>query len=126
MKKKVVDKDLFEECCRLGYNAASITKKFNIATEKLYKWVGENYKDKDGNPRKFRSVRNSFQEANIKMAQIQCALGKSGTGVDGNATMLVWLGKNVCGQKDKHEVEITDNTYADLLSEAEARTSDSD
>lgn len=47
------------------------------------------------------------------------------TAMDGNPTMLVWLGKNWLGQKDKSDEEIEaskENTLADALKElAQAR-----
>ncbi len=51
--------------------------------------------------------------ASLKRKQFELAMG-------GNATMLIWLGKQRLGQADKVQTETRDRTLEDLMAEAEA------
>lgn len=93
-----------DECCSiLGVTEPTLDKRLKEAG---YAGFLDFYKKHSENGKK--SLRRAQWEAAVE---------------DKNATMLVWLGKQVLGQKDKTEVEVTGN-FAALLAERRKKRSD--
>lgn len=62
----------------------------------------------------------AFAKPKLRKAQFDCALG-------GNATMLIWLGKQYLGQVEKQEINVTGDMSADVsakIEEIKARYND--
>jgi AraC-like DNA-binding protein len=49
----------------------------------------------------------AFAKPKLRKAQLDCALG-------GNATMLIWLGKQYLGQTEKQEINVTGDMSAEI------------
>jgi len=54
----------------------------------------------------------AFAKPKLRKAQFDCALG-------GNATMLIWLGKQYLGQMEKQEISFTGDMSADISAKIE-------
>ena len=54
----------------------------------------------------------AFAKPKLRKAQFDCALG-------GNATMLIWLGKQYLGQMEKQEINFTGDMSADISAKIE-------
>ena len=54
----------------------------------------------------------AFAKPKLRKAQFDCALG-------GNATMLIWLGKQYLGQMEKQEINFTGDMSADVSAKIE-------
>ena len=54
----------------------------------------------------------AFAKPKLRKAQLDCALG-------GNATMLIWLGKQYLGQTEKQEINFTGDMSADVSAKIE-------
>ena len=115
--KKEISIKQFEMLCNHLWTKSEMCAFFDIDEMTMNRWCKEN-------------LGGTFSAVYIKNKEIGNGALRSAQFTVGvkklNPSMLIWLGKQHLGQKDKHDVEIKDNTYADLLSEAETRTSDSD
>ena len=54
----------------------------------------------------------AFAKPKLRKAQFDCALG-------GNATMLIWLGKQYLGQTEKQEINFTGDMSAEISAKIE-------
>lgn len=96
-KKKVgrprihIDEVKFEELCSLQCTQAEICEEFNVTDKTLTSWCKRTY------GKSFSEVFSQKRKKGFKsLRQTQFSLAQSG-----NATMLIWLGRNWLGQTDK-------------------------
>ena len=97
--RKPIDQNEFEKLCGLQCTKAEIQGWFDVSDKTLDKWVKETYGVT------FSVVfeqKRSSGKISIRRKQYEVAQ-------KGNVTMLIWLGKQYLGQKDKHETDIGDN-----------------
>jgi len=71
-------------------------------TQEIADYFGVNHKTMKYNFEKTIQKGRSETKSNLRRAQIKLALG-------GNATMLIWLGKNILGQSDQPLNDINAN-----------------
>lgn len=89
--RKHIDKELFEEMCEYQCTMQEICLGVGVTDKTLTNWCKETYG---------KSFSEIFKEKRVKgfasLRATQYRLAKSG-----NATMLIWLGRNWLGQTDK-------------------------
>jgi len=96
--KVQIDARLFESLCRIQCTKREICGVLNVSDRTLMRWVKRNYGGAtfDAVHEKHSDVgKMSLRRAQIKLAEA------------GNATMLIWLGKQLLGQKDLSHLEHT-------------------
>ena len=96
--KLLINRDLFEDLCRIQCTMPEITGVLRVSEETLRRWVKRTY----GNFT-FETIRAQKAEggkASLRRAQINLALDSE------NPTMLIWLGKQYLGQRDKQELDL--------------------
>lgn len=87
--RKEIDQEQFEKLCALHCTQAEICGFFDITEKTLAKWCKETYNET------FSQVFKSKSEAGkISLRRYQFELAKK------SATMAIFLGKNILGQKD--------------------------
>lgn len=90
-----LDMETLEECCRVGCTAeecAGILKTSIDTINRRLKEAGE-VGFAEFHKKHFDETKKSLRRKQIHAAE------------DGNTTMLIWLGKQHLGQRDKHEVK---------------------
>lgn len=92
--KAKIDKDEFENLCRLQCTREEVCSWFNITDKTLDKWCHETY---DCSFSAIFAQKRGQGRVSLRRAQMQQALS-------GNTTMLIFLGKNYLGQSDKQEI----------------------
>lgn len=111
-KRINIDKAEFEKLCRMQCTEAEISAFFDVSDDTILRWCQRTYK------KTFEEVfaeKRAGGKASLRRAQFDLAL-------TGNATMLIWLGKQWLGQcekparNDEAEDSISDEVEA-LLSE---------
>lgn len=80
---------------QLGCTIEDIAQLLKVSKQTLYTHMAEDEQVKDA-----IELGRSTMRRNIRTAQLQNAIG-------GNATMQIWLGKQVLGQRDVRAVEVT-------------------
>lgn len=91
--RKEFDINVFENLCKIHCSQEAICAYFEIDHKTLDRRIKEQY----GKP--FSQVfaeKRKIGQIGLRQKQYELAL-------KGNTTMLVWLGKNNLGQRDKHE-----------------------
>ncbi len=121
MKKKMgrpkieVDLEMVESLARVGCTDEEIAREIGICVASL-----RNRKKEQDFLAALKKGRNG---AMISIRRAQFIAGVE----NGNVTMLIWLGKQMLGQRDRHEVEVTDELLLERLrqirAEAEAKAS---
>lgn len=109
-----INKKEFEKLCGLQCTEAEICGWFGCCEDTLNKWCKNNYKNESGKSMTFSEVfeqKRANGKISLRRAQMQTALA-------GNATLLVWLGKNWLGQSDKPETAIDTEDSAAFFTEA--------
>ena len=101
--KKEISKKQFEEMCKLQCTENEICAILGIGVDKLLRWCLEEYNDT------FTNVYKKYSE-NGKMSLRRAQMRLAQT----NASMAIWLGKNMLGQKDNIDVGISSNEDDDL------------
>lgn len=94
--KIAIDQKIFENLCAIQCTEVEICSCFDCCEDTLNKWCKENYKDENGKSMTFSevfAVKRQKGRASLRRSQFQLA-------EKGNATMLIWLGRNYLGQKD--------------------------
>jgi hypothetical protein len=76
----------------LNKNGTSITAMMERIERRIFDRYGLNF-------RQYRDKRLNKLRIKVMQKQVETAL-------EGNPTMLIWLGKNLLGQTDKHEVSV--------------------
>ena len=91
-----IKQDLFEGLCRIQCTGEEIASVLHVSMDTLSRWVKRTYAG-----RTFEDTYKKYADVgkmSLRRAQMKLAEG-------GNATMLIWLGKQLLGQKDKSEIE---------------------
>lgn len=101
--KKEISKKQFEEMCKVQCTENEICAILGIGIDKLLSWCQETYNDTFSNVYKKYSENGkmSLRRAQMRLAQT-------------NASMAIWLGKNMLGQKDTIDVGISSNEDDEL------------
>jgi DNA-directed RNA polymerase specialized sigma subunit len=93
--KKEISQKQFEEMCKVQCTENEICAILGIGIDKLLSWCLETYDDT------FSNVYKKFSE-NGKMSLRRAQMRLAQT----NASMAIWLGKNMLGQTDKVDVAL--------------------
>lgn len=103
--KKEINKKIFEGLCQIQVTEKEMCHVFECCEDTLNAWCKENYKDEDGNPMTFSDVfKRESDKGLISLRRAQWTAGV----VNGNVTMLIWLGKQMLGQSDKTQIDTSD------------------
>lgn len=96
----------FERLCSYGCTAKEMTDWFRASTKTIEAWCNQTYDGKH-----FSEVCDMFlsdTRARLRNKQIEIALA-------GNKTMLIWLGKQLLGQRDHQEMTLHDKSMTDAF-----------
>ena len=93
--RKEIDFNLFESLCSIFCTQEEIASVFKIDVDTLSKRLKENYGE--GFSECFKRF-SATGKVSLRRSQFKYA-------VAGNATLLIWLGKQYLGQSDKQETE---------------------
>jgi len=107
--RKEFDPEQFEKLCSIQCTIEEICAYFDMDHETLNERIKEEYNGKTFST--IFATKRKTGHVSLRRSQFQKAL-------EGDNTMLVWLGKNYLGQRDKFEDDTsksTDNTDALLL-----------
>lgn len=93
--RKEIDKKQFEEMCKVQCTENEICSILGIGVDKLLSWCLETYDDTFSNVYKKYSENGkmSLRRAQMRLAQT-------------NASMAIWLGKNMLGQTDRVDIAV--------------------
>ena len=97
-----IDKDIFENLCRIQCSKAEIAYWFGCSDDTITKWCLRTYTDENGNPMNFTDCYKRFSEhgkISLRRQMIKSAN-------NGNVTMQIFLAKNMLGMSDKTSVDI--------------------
>lgn len=101
--KKEINKKQFEEMCKVQCTQNEICAILGVGLDKLLSWCQETYNET------FSSVYKKYSEnGKMSLRRYQMRLAQT------NASMAIWLGKNMLGQKDNIDVGISSNEDDDL------------
>ena len=95
--KKEIDQKHFEKLCGLQCTLEEMCCYFDCNTDTIEKWCKNTYKM---NFSEVFSLKRGGGKISLRRKQFEVAM-------DGNPTMLIWLGRNMLGQTDKPD---TDNS----------------
>ena len=105
--KKEIDKELFEDLCKILCTKDEICNILNVDEKTLTKWCKKIYRE--GFSDIYKKLTDDGKSS-LRRAQYKAALS-------GNATMLVWMGKQFLGQTDKVIAENPESGYEKLAEE---------
>lgn len=91
-----IDKKQFENLCKLQCTEEEIAGWFLVSPDTIERWCKREYKQ--GFAEVFAQKRQAGK-ISIRRAQFQMA--------ERNPTMAIWLGKQILGQRDHQEIEIS-------------------
>ena len=97
--RKPIDLNEFEKLCGLQCTKMEIQGRLDVSDKTLDKWVKETYGVSFSVVFEQKRVTG---KVSIRRKQYEVAQ-------KGNVTMLIWLGKQYLGQKDKQETDLGDN-----------------
>jgi len=109
-----IDWRVVDELLMCGCPGTEIAAHFSMHCNTFYDRVAEQYKMSFT---EYLTQKRSHGQAMVRLAQYQKALGMS---KKGDNTLLIWLGKNMLGQKDQPTaIDVTDDVKkaADALHE---------
>lgn len=91
-----IDKENFEKLCSMQCTLVEIAGFFDCCEDTIEKWCKETYSETFSEVFKKKSAKGkiSLRRSQFKVAD------------SGNASMLIWLGKQYLGQTDKQEVSV--------------------
>jgi len=119
--RKEINFDEFEKLCQIQATLEEIAGWFECSVDTIERRVGEHYEDEDGNRLTFAEVFEGLRgkgKIGVRRVQFQRAM-------KGSDKMLIHLGKNYCGQSDKHEIASTgDITLRVVYDDDSDRTED--
>lgn len=95
-----IDYRQLEALCAVQCTLADIASVFNCSEDTIERRCKEHYKDEDGEPMTFAEVLKKYSaegKASLRKKQYNIAM-------QGNVSMLIWLGKQLLGQKDRSDV----------------------
>lgn len=98
--RKEIDKNQFEGLCALQCTKVEICDFFDITDKTLDRWCRETYRK---NFSEVFAEKRGKGKISLRRAQYETALR-------GNATMLLWLGKQWLGQREPEAVETKSET----------------
>ena len=115
--KAEIDWNIVAELCIYGCSGSEIASEFGLNPDTIYaRCVEDNGISFSAFSRKF------FEKGNNKLRKAQ--LEKA---INGDNTMMVWLGKNRLGQKDNHDVKDIDpqtleafKAFMDMMNQAQS------
>jgi len=93
--KKLINKEEFEKLCQMQCTKPEIQAWLDVSDKRLDKWVKEVYGDESSFSGIY-AIKRGPGKVSLRRMQFQIAM-------KGNATMLIWLGKQWLEQKDKQE-----------------------
>ncbi len=109
--KKEIDYDILENLMQIQCTQSEICSVFNITDKTLLSKIKEHYGE-DMDFMELYKIHSEKGKTSLRRAQYKVAL-------NGNTTMLIWLGKQYLGQKEpdtKQEMSIENlQTLADML-----------
>jgi hypothetical protein len=104
--KTILNLEELEKLCRLNCTMPEIASYFNIPLRTL--------EDKYTNDKEIRqTIDNGRNKGKLSLRRKQLQIMDE----TNNATMAIWLGKQLLGQRDKHDI-ITEDISTNKLSEA--------
>lgn len=106
-KQQNIDQNVFESLCGIQCTEEEIMSVFDVSKDTLIRWCRNTYGSDFATV--FKEKRTGGK-ASLRRAQWRKA-------VDGDSTMLIWLGKQYLGQSDKMEQSlslITEEVRADV------------
>ena len=89
-----IDQDIFEGLCEIQCTQSEISSVLKVSEDTILRWCKETYGETFAVSFKKHSEGG---KSSLRKAQWKAAL-------NGNSTMLIWMGKQVLGQVDKNEV----------------------
>lgn len=92
--KKEINQEHFEGLCAILCTQEEIAGVFDCSVDTISRWCNETYGETFAEVYKRTS---SPGKVSLRRKQYQVAMS-------GNVSMLIWLGKQILGQKDKHEM----------------------
>lgn len=101
---KEIDKEQFEKLCGLQCSIIEVCDYFDVTDKTLNSWCKRTY---DKTYSEVFEEKRSSGKISLRRAQYQLAL-------KGNATMLIWLGRNWLGQTDKDKSDGMDEVLKRL------------
>ena len=119
--RKEINQTTFEGLCKLQCTLEEICGFLDVSDKTVEAWCKRTYQDDDGNPMGFSAVFQQKREAGkISLRRAQFRLAEK------NATMAIFLGKQILGQKEKVELEHknTNNLLDALKDMGEVETDD--
>ena len=96
--RKEINQAEVENLCGLQGSNEEVCGWFSITDKTLDAWARRTY---DESYSEVYNKKRSTGKISLRRAQFRLA--------EKNATMAIWLGKQYLGQRDKYEVETTDN-----------------
>lgn len=97
--KAEIDQRQFEAIMSIPFvTYKSACDVLNVSQSTLQRWVNDNY---DVTFEQIKEQKLEGIKLKLMGKQIECAM-------KGNISMLIWLGKNLLGQSDKNDHNITD------------------
>ena len=96
--RKEINQAEFEKLCGLQCSKEEICGWFSITDKTLDAWAKRTYNESYS---EVYNKKRSPGKISLRRAQFRLA--------EKNAAMAIWLGKQYLGQRDKYEVETTDN-----------------
>ena len=112
-----IDWKKVDDFLKFGASGVTIAERLGIHPDTLYnrgvedgKWgEGTDFSDFSA----YKAHKREVMADNILMRQLEVAMGKKANGEDKvwlvrpDTSMLIWLGKNYCGQSDKQDINQT-------------------
>ena len=95
--KKQIDQEVFEGLCEIQCTKDEMCSVFNCDEKTITRWCKDTYGEGFSDIYKKKSETG---KTSLRRMQWKAAKG-------GNTTMLVWLGKQYLGQRDKKQTELT-------------------
>lgn len=100
--KKEIDKEEFEKLCGLFCTTEDIASFFDCSVDTIERWCKRTY---DAGFAEVYKKYSATGRTSIRRWQFQAAK-------KGNATLLIFLGKNYLGQKDTADIEFNPESLA--------------
>ncbi len=120
--KKQIDQKQFEKLCGLQCTLEELCCYFDCNTDTIEKWCKKTYHK---NFSEVFKLKRGNGKISLRRKQFEVAM-------DGNPTMLIWLGRNILNQTDKIEVDVStidDSTREevdDLVAKVKRRKNDTE
>lgn len=91
--KKTIDLEVVKALCMVGATMEEIAAVLGVSSQ----WI---VNEREANPAMALAMEQGYSEMKVSLRRTQIELASSG-----NATMLIWLGKQYLGQSDKQVVD---------------------